>query len=776
VEKLHKAFKTPGTKEFLVVLPTGCGKTLIMALAPFAANAVQVLVLTPSKMLSRQVCHELDDLFQTNPVHLKGKDPHPLGRVAKDVTFKIGQYARAVGVHHTSDILVTNIHQLVQSQATPEGDREQVLHPTPKEFIREASLDLVIVDEAHHMDAQSWKIVRDEVRHKNPEAKLLFLTATPQRQDGVRPYNITQPDQLYLYKRWDAILAKYIRNTQPICVRLTPKFKSLLESKKGREVHNDPDYIRSMMKPAMKKLQEIRKSCGEKPFRMLVTARTNDDAEELAKQINSLSKAEFDNEFHAEHLTSEVKKAEERASFEKRFSCDEAEPGTKLIDIGVHCQIMAEGYDNKWIIVSTFVAPPASLPKFAQLHGRAIRSDSSLEELYVQSKTAYLFFPDITEVTRLVQEYLDGTDEDEDKILEPPGAFSSIKEAHFKVRKLRSTDAAKLLKENFENYHNLLACKREQWNPDPTERLAQVVFEELIKPETSVCAGRGGGGAGRGGGGAAHRFTCNIIDFGCGRDGYFEVEMARLIQAAPGGRGVVDVLGADVERPRKECTSALNANDGIAPDEDLQFRCSTAVGHYFAIKENRDYQDWLEPAGESPKAVDAAIFCQSLMSEDAIPEGLIVAMETVKPGGVIYIVLDKFKFGMMYQDVVPVETRIMNEWITKFNAICKGIVCATCLNYKSLAGGRIHKRLGKFIFLKLQIDLHANKASVASLTTRLRNPEETTLRTLADFASKDREVYIAEYQSSNRSASSKGSQSTSGGRSAKKRRVDESRK
>jgi pimeloyl-ACP methyl ester carboxylesterase len=47
-----------------------------------------------------------------------------------------------------------------------------------------AEIDLVIVDEGHRIEAESYGAIIDAVRAANPAALMLFVTATPSRADG----------------------------------------------------------------------------------------------------------------------------------------------------------------------------------------------------------------------------------------------------------------------------------------------------------------------------------------------------------------------------------------------------------------------------------------------------------------------------------------------------------------------------------------------------------------------------------------------------------------
>ena len=62
------------------------------------------------------------------------------------------------------------------------------------------ALDLVVVDEAHHAAADSYRRIIDRARERNPEARIYGVTATPNRGDrkGLRPVFSNVADQIML--------------------------------------------------------------------------------------------------------------------------------------------------------------------------------------------------------------------------------------------------------------------------------------------------------------------------------------------------------------------------------------------------------------------------------------------------------------------------------------------------------------------------------------------------------------------------------------------------
>jgi len=140
VESVRNAFRT-GKKRPLLVAPTGAGKTVIFSYITHHAfvkgHRTTILV------------HRAELLTQTHKALVKMGVPHGLVAAGK-----------------TPDPT-----QLVQVASVQTLVRRLDKFTTP---------DLIIVDEAHHACAGSWQKVMDAY----PDAKILGVTATPQRLDG----------------------------------------------------------------------------------------------------------------------------------------------------------------------------------------------------------------------------------------------------------------------------------------------------------------------------------------------------------------------------------------------------------------------------------------------------------------------------------------------------------------------------------------------------------------------------------------------------------------
>ena len=184
----------------LVVLPTGCGKTGVAALAPFVLGVRNVLVLTPSVIITRQI---LDAFCGRDGA---GDEPQVLSfyekrKIVKSrvlcpstsgIILKASQLRDLLA--YNNELLVVNVHKI--------GGRSKVRI----EDINSQKFELVIVDEAHHYPAHMWRTVVDHFRV--PSVRVLFLTATP--APAIIPTPILRP--CYRLSRRGAVELGIIRD------------------------------------------------------------------------------------------------------------------------------------------------------------------------------------------------------------------------------------------------------------------------------------------------------------------------------------------------------------------------------------------------------------------------------------------------------------------------------------------------------------------------------------------------------------------------------------
>lgn len=140
-----------GNQAALVVLPTGAGKTPVIATVAkdFVSYGERVVILAHVKELLAQSVEKLEAIAPGLPV---------------------GIFSAGLGSKDTGQAVLVAGIQSVYNQASRLGKR-----------------DLVIIDECHRIpedDQTRYKIFLSELMVENPDLKILGLTATPYRMDA----------------------------------------------------------------------------------------------------------------------------------------------------------------------------------------------------------------------------------------------------------------------------------------------------------------------------------------------------------------------------------------------------------------------------------------------------------------------------------------------------------------------------------------------------------------------------------------------------------------
>lgn len=150
----------------VVSIPTGTGKTAVAMAAPFLAPRApsRVLVLAPSRAIREQLATQFASQSQLHRLGvLSGEAGLPNVAVMSGRSSDWSDFDDA-------DVVVALPNSISPSHYE-EGDRP------PAELF-----DLIIVDEAHHAPASTWRAVLDHFVNRHA----LLLTATPRRRDGRR--------------------------------------------------------------------------------------------------------------------------------------------------------------------------------------------------------------------------------------------------------------------------------------------------------------------------------------------------------------------------------------------------------------------------------------------------------------------------------------------------------------------------------------------------------------------------------------------------------------
>lgn len=147
----------------VVTMPTGSGKTVVLALTPFLLRAKRVLVITPSRLVRNQIREEFKTLGSVRAA----------GAIGSNISLpKVHEVVHRIATaQEWADLAINDV--LVGTPNCVSPALSTVAEP-PHDFF-----DLILMDEAHHSPARTW----DEILKAFPKARKLLVTATPFRRD-----------------------------------------------------------------------------------------------------------------------------------------------------------------------------------------------------------------------------------------------------------------------------------------------------------------------------------------------------------------------------------------------------------------------------------------------------------------------------------------------------------------------------------------------------------------------------------------------------------------
>lgn len=177
---------TDVSKPILIVAPTGAGKSGIIVMLPYVLESSKVLVLTPSKVISEQLRVEFGPLSRQKCFLEKTgyqPDQYKLKNFLESVTI-IKTPDEVINPEVLGNLVIVNAQKFGGRARTSLVQNNTEIIKDVKEFF--ALFDTLIVDEAHHYPAETWKrIVVEFSKQGNGIAKrIIFLTATPYRTDA----------------------------------------------------------------------------------------------------------------------------------------------------------------------------------------------------------------------------------------------------------------------------------------------------------------------------------------------------------------------------------------------------------------------------------------------------------------------------------------------------------------------------------------------------------------------------------------------------------------
>lgn len=165
VASLRSHFMEKASSSGILVMPTGSGKTRVTThflLRELVSLGFQVIWLTHRAMLIEQAA---ESFYRLSPLILE-KAPD---RETFRMTCISGEHAAAQAMQRRDDVIVAGVQTLCRNlDYLPGILRDNVI---------------IVVDEAHHAIAPSYRRIIQTIREKCPRARLLGVTATPVRMN-----------------------------------------------------------------------------------------------------------------------------------------------------------------------------------------------------------------------------------------------------------------------------------------------------------------------------------------------------------------------------------------------------------------------------------------------------------------------------------------------------------------------------------------------------------------------------------------------------------------
>jgi ATP-dependent helicase IRC3 len=300
-----------------IEMPTGSGKTITF-LSFAAKHYSYILIIVPSKELLRQVYESALLFWSEDQISRKGA----------------GFNEELSNVHI---VIVNSLRQKYVSE------------------IATGEFELIIIDEAHHIQCESYKRAIKEITETQfITPKILGVTATPDRLDGLMIQELLY-DCSYKVSIEKLIAENHLSDIEGYCIKTNVDLSDI-------DDHNGDFSITQLYKKLSTQTRnnlivEICK-CHMKDRKTLIFCINVDHAKEISALLNSLG-------LYSRAIFGDMC-ASERKSILDSFRSGE-------ISFLCNCQLLTEGFDEPAIDGIIIARPTRSRSLFMQMVGRGLR-------------------------------------------------------------------------------------------------------------------------------------------------------------------------------------------------------------------------------------------------------------------------------------------------------------------------------------------------------------------------------------------------------------------
>lgn len=341
-----------GGREVGVVLPVGCGKSGLLALAPFAVQSKRTLLVAPNLNIADQLLKDLtpsDVKYFYSKRAILSSEPYPEAAEIRGTSSNLSDLEEA-------DIVITNIQQL-------QREDNRWLGQLAGDFF-----DLIEFDEAHHNVAESWQVLRK----KFPDAKIINVSATPTRADG----QLMDGDIIYSYPISKAVSKGYVKRVNGY--RLNPQSLKYVRREGDAEIQvpleevkrlgevdatfrrsivSSEETLSTIAQASIRKLQQLRERSGNNRLKIIASALNMEHCKQVVAKYKELG-------LRADFVHSNLGKAND-AVYKKLENDD--------LDVIVQVRKLGEGFDHPYLTVAAVFSIFSNLGPFMQFVGRIMR-------------------------------------------------------------------------------------------------------------------------------------------------------------------------------------------------------------------------------------------------------------------------------------------------------------------------------------------------------------------------------------------------------------------
>ena len=338
-------------RPLMIVLPTGVGKTIVMCMAPYVYQAQRVLVLSPNVRIREQLADAFENCYQRMGTCSSGPN---VARYEND---------GSLSKDPNHDVWICNTQRL-------QGD--SLLRTS---FARDF-FDVVLIDEAHHAEAFSYRLIRDHFQ----SAHFLLLTATPFRGDG----KVIDAETIYTCTMTYAIEMHYLKNIcyAPVVIDTVRGIQSdgSMQLLSGKDlpsladelckvvVHSEP-AIAAVMTVAMKRVRELRRNSTTIHHQIIMQATDLDHISVLVRVWKKHPHNHYDPDNDAPLSIDYV--ASSRTDDMNENVLKRLKSGR--LDAIVHVGMLGEGFDHPPLSICCIFRRFGSFAPYAQFVGRVVR-------------------------------------------------------------------------------------------------------------------------------------------------------------------------------------------------------------------------------------------------------------------------------------------------------------------------------------------------------------------------------------------------------------------